>query len=31
MKSGTYSLLVEKDGYKRTDADNICNDIFTVA
>ncbi len=31
MKSGTYSLLVEKDGYKRTDADNVCNDTFTVS
>jgi len=31
MKSGTYSLLVEKEGYKTTDADNICNDTFTVS
>lgn len=31
MKTGTYSLLVEKSGYKRTDEDNVNNDIFTVS
>ncbi len=30
MKTGTYSLLVKKDGYKSTDEDNVCNDFFTV-